>query len=81
MINLRRAINKSWFLAKLYYRWHGIELTGRPGDEVWYFAFGANMHDSAFRQRRAMRPLEWRAGRIASATDGSRSTGSAPLPI
>ena len=64
MIKLRRAINKSWFLAKLYYRWHGIELTGQPGDEVWYFAFGANMHDSAFRQRRSMDPLEWRAGRV-----------------
>ena len=64
MIKLRRAINKSWFLAKLYYRWHGIELTGQPGDEAWYFAFGANMHDSAFRQRRSMDPLEWRAGRV-----------------
>ncbi|MCH9049603.1 MAG: gamma-glutamylcyclotransferase [Proteobacteria bacterium] len=64
MIKLRRVINKSWFLAKLYYRWHGIELTGQPGDEVWYFAFGANMHDSAFRQRRAMDALEWRAGRV-----------------
>jgi len=64
VIKLRRAINKSWFLAKLYYRWHGIELTGQPGDEVWYFAFGANMHDSAFRQRRSMDALEWRAGRV-----------------
>ncbi len=64
MIKLRRAINKSWFLAKLYYRWHGIQLTGRPGDEAWYFAFGANMHDSAFCERRSMRPLEWRAGRV-----------------
>ncbi|MCH7634338.1 MAG: gamma-glutamylcyclotransferase [Proteobacteria bacterium] len=64
MIKLRRAINKSWLLAKLYYRWHGIELTGQPGEEVWYFAFGANMHDSAFRQRRSMDALEWRAGRV-----------------
>jgi cation transport regulator ChaC len=31
---------------------------------VWYFAYGSNMHDSAFRERRRMRPLEWRAGRI-----------------
>jgi cation transport regulator ChaC len=64
VIKVRRAINKSWFLAKLYYRWHGIELTGQPGDEAWYFAFGANMHDSAFRERRSMDPLEWRAGRV-----------------
>jgi len=27
-------------------------------------AFGANMHDSAFRERRGMRPLESRSGRI-----------------
>ena len=39
-------------------------MTGRPDDHVWYFAYGANMHDSAFRERRGMRPLEWRAGRI-----------------
>ncbi len=57
-------INKSWFLAKLYYRWHGAQLTGQPGDQAWYFAFGANMHDSAFRQRRGMNPIEWRPGRI-----------------
>ncbi len=49
---LRLVINKSWVLARLYYRWHGIRLTGRPEDELWYFAFGANMHDSAFRDRR-----------------------------
>ena len=64
MIKLRRVIKKSWVLARLYYRRHGIRLGGRPGDEVWYFAFGANMHDSAFRERRGMRPKEWRPGRI-----------------
>ncbi len=64
MIKLRRVIVKSWILAKLYYRRHGIRLVGRPEDEVWYFAFGANMHDSAFRERRGMEPLEWRPGRV-----------------
>ncbi len=54
----------SWLFARLRYRLHGIHLTGRPKDEVWYFAFGANMHDSAFRERRGMRPLESRAGRV-----------------
>jgi cation transport regulator ChaC len=53
-----------WWLAKLRYRRRGIALAGRPEDEVWYFAFGANMHDSAFRERRGMRPLEWRPGRV-----------------
>ncbi len=61
---LRAAVNRSWALARLYYRCHGVALTGRPDDEVWYFAFGANMHDDAFRVRRRMRPLEWRAGRL-----------------
>lgn len=57
-------INRSWGLARLYYRLHGLRLTGQPDDEVWYFAFGANMHDSAFRERRRMQPIEWRPGRI-----------------
>lgn len=61
----RWVINRSWVLAKAYYRFYGIDLAGRPDDAVWYFAFGANMHDSAFRERRGMRALEWRAGRIA----------------
>ncbi len=64
MIKVRRLIAKSWTLSKLYYRWRGIQLTGRPEEEVWYFAFGANMHDSAFRERRRMLPIEWRPGRV-----------------
>jgi cation transport regulator ChaC len=61
----QRVVNRVWALAALYYRLRGDRLVGKPADEVWYFAFGANLHDSAFRQRRGMRPLEWRAGRIA----------------
>ena len=61
---LRPAISKSWMLSRFYYRWHGIRLTGRPEAEVWYFPFGANMHDSAFCERRGMRPIEWRPGRV-----------------
>jgi cation transport regulator ChaC len=61
---LRRLIARSWMLSWCYYRLRGIRLVGRPRDEVWYFAYGANMHDSAFRERRDMRPLEWRAGRV-----------------
>jgi len=64
MIEPRRLVAKSWALSRLYYRWCGLRLAGRPGDPVWYFAFGANMHDSAFRARRGMRPAEWRAGRV-----------------
>lgn len=61
---LRYAIARSWWLSKLWYRFNGCTIGGYPDDEVWYFAFGANMHDSAFRDRRRMRPLDWRPGRI-----------------
>ncbi len=63
-IRLRRLIAGSWTLSKAYYLCRGLRLDGAPGDQIWYFAFGANMHDSAFRQRRKMRPAEWRPGRI-----------------
>jgi len=63
-IRLRRLTAKSWMLARLHYRMHGLELSGRAGDTVWYFAYGSNMHHSAFRERRRMRPVEWRVGRI-----------------
>ena len=53
-----------WFFSRLRYLRHGLWVSGQPGDLVWYFAFGANMHDSAFRERRGMRPLEWRPGRL-----------------
>ncbi len=64
MIKPRRLIARSWVLSRLYYRSRGLRLVGRPGDTVWYFAFGANMHDSAFRERRGMWPIAWRAGRV-----------------
>ncbi|NQU62575.1 MAG: gamma-glutamylcyclotransferase [Rhodospirillales bacterium] len=63
-IGLRRLIAKSWVLSKIYYGLRGLRIDGKPNDRVWYFAFGANMHDSAFRERRGMRPIEWRAGRV-----------------
>ncbi|MCZ6629468.1 MAG: gamma-glutamylcyclotransferase [SAR324 cluster bacterium] len=52
-----------WQITKLRYLLRGMRLTGRPEEKVWYFAFGANMNDKAFRERRGMRPLAWRAGR------------------
>ncbi len=54
----------AWYATKVWYRLHGLRLEGAPDDNVWYFAFGANMHDSAFRERRGMEPLEWRVGRV-----------------
>ncbi len=64
MMRLRGLIAKSWRLSLVFYWLRGRPLAGRAHEEVWYLAYGANMHDSVFRERRAMRPLEWRAGRI-----------------
>lgn len=61
---VRRWIARSWLLSRVYYGLRGLELAGRPTEAVWYFAYGTNMHDSAFRERRGMRPLEWRPGRV-----------------
>ena len=59
-----RLVTWSWTLSRIRYRLHGIGLMGKPADRVWYFAFGVNMHDSAFIARRGMRPREWRVGRL-----------------
>lgn len=61
---LHRPIARSWWLSRAWYRLFGVRLEGRPDDEVWYFAFGANMHERVFRERRRMRPGRWRPGRI-----------------
>ncbi|HTV44928.1 MAG TPA: gamma-glutamylcyclotransferase family protein [Stellaceae bacterium] len=63
-VRLRRLIARSVLLSRWHYRAHGLELAGRAGDTVWYFAYGSNMHDSVFRERRHMRPREWRVGHI-----------------
>jgi len=55
---------RSWLASRVHYRTHGLVLAGRPSDEVWYFAYGSNMHESAFTVRRGIRPIESRAGRI-----------------
>lgn len=75
-----------WPLARLWYRSWGLDLVGHPGDPVWYFAYGANMHDSAFQERRGMRPSEWRVGRIGGYRlrfnlDGRPKGRSAPANI
>ena len=57
-------IASSWVLSWCLYRLHGIRLIGPPREEIWYFAYGANMHDSAFCQWRGMCPREWRPGRV-----------------
>lgn len=60
----RKLTTQSWLLSRWRYKRHGLELRGRPGDAAWYFAYGSNMHESVFLERRGMRPKEWRVGRI-----------------
>jgi len=72
MIRVRRLLRRLWVpiyvrcwpLARLWYRVWDLRLEGHPRHEVWYFAYGANLHDSVFQGRRRMRPLEWRVGRV-----------------
>ncbi len=51
-----------WQMAKWRYRRYGMELKGGPDDEVWHLAYGSNMNEAVFCDRRGMQPLEWRAG-------------------
>ena len=60
----RRLIAQSWVLSRVYYPLRGARLTGRPNDEIWYFAYGANMHAATFRVRRGIQPIEYRPARI-----------------
>jgi gamma-glutamylcyclotransferase (GGCT)/AIG2-like uncharacterized protein YtfP len=64
LLKLNGLLSKSWTLSWCLYRLHGIRLIGPPSASVWYFAYGANMHDSAFREWRGMRALEWLPGRV-----------------
>jgi cation transport regulator ChaC len=62
---LRRLVVRSWSLSRLYYPLYGARLAGRPTDEIWYFAYGANMHDGAFRVRRGIRAIECRPAQLS----------------
>jgi len=61
---MHAPISRSWWLSRAWYRLLGARLDGRPGDPVWYLAYGANMHETVFCRRRGMKPLEWRPARI-----------------
>jgi cation transport regulator ChaC len=64
LLKFSGLVASSWALSWFLYRLHGIRLIGPPREEIWYFAYGANMHDSVFRQWRGMCPREWRPGRV-----------------
>jgi len=51
-------------LSRGYYRWRGARLIGRPSQQVWYFAYGANMDDRTFCVRRGITPIERGVGRV-----------------
>lgn len=77
---------RHWPLARLWYRAWGLRLIGPPGEQIWYFAYGANMHGVTFRDRRGMRPAEWRVGRLPGYRlrfnlDGRPKGRSAPANI
>jgi cation transport regulator ChaC len=65
LFRLRRAVARSWVISRPYYRLRGARLVGRPAQEIWYFAYGANIHDATFRLRRGLEPRECRRGCVA----------------
>src|SRR5215813_12533003 len=56
-------------------------------DPIWYFAYGSNMNERLFRERRHMTPIETRPARLDGyrlrfAVSGRRKSGlSAPVDI
>ena len=64
LFKIRGVVARSWWLSWCLYRLYGLPFVGTPEEEVWYFACGANMHDSVFRGWRGMCPLDWRPGRV-----------------
>jgi cation transport regulator ChaC len=56
-------------------------------DPVWYFAYGSNMNEKLFRERRHMTPIETRTGTLAgyrlvfTKAGGAKSNISAPANI
>jgi cation transport regulator ChaC len=64
LLKLSSLPTRCWGFAWYLYRLYGIPLIGPPDELIWYFAYGANMHDSAFRDWRGMHPVEWRPARL-----------------
>src|SRR3954454_3788524 len=64
LLKLSSLPTRCWGFAWCLYRLYGIPLIGPPDEHIWYFAYGANMHDSAFRDWRGMHPVEWRPARL-----------------
>ena len=57
----------SWRLCRLWVRIRRARVPPpRVPDPVWYFAYGPNMNERLFRQRRHMAPLGTRLGRLTN---------------
>ena len=65
LLKLSGLMASSWVPRWCVYRLYSIRLIGPPHEEIWYFAYGANMHDRAFR--------DWRAGRVSDIACASTS--------
>jgi len=54
-----------WFAARQLIRIRrGRMPPARPSDPIWYFAYGSNMNERLFRERRHMTPVQTRIGRL-----------------
>ncbi len=78
----------SWSVLRLWIRLRrGRMPPASVSDPVWYFAFGSNMNERLFRDRRHMTPIETRIGwlndhRLCFTVAGGRRPGiSAPANI
>ena len=77
-----------WPFCRLWVRIRrGRVLPPHVPDPVWYFAYGSNMNERLFRERRHMTPIETRIGRLTNhrlrftVAGGMRPGASAPANI
>jgi len=77
-----------WALLRLWIRYRrGRMPPAKMPDPVWYFAYGSNMNERLFRERRHMTPIETRVGRLSdyrlvfTVAGGMRPGMSAPANI
>ncbi len=77
-----------WSVLRLWVRHRrGRTPPPRLPDPIWYFAYGSNMNERLFRERRHMTPLETRVGRLRdhrlafTVAGGMRPGISAPANI
>ena len=77
-----------WAICRLWVRFRrGRVPPPSVSDPVWYFAYGSNMNEWLFRERRHMTPIETRIGRLEnhrlcfSVAGGMRPGVSAPADI